>query len=80
MAEEAALYLVEEWGFSQAAATLTVNMAATFAISTVASRVFAPNIPQVQDNGVRQQVPPDTSTGIPVVYGDAYLGGKFCGI
>lgn len=78
MAEEVAAYLVEEWGFSQAAATLTVNMAATFAISTVASRVFAPNVPQIQDNGVRQQVPPDTTTGIPIVYGSAYLGGKFC--
>lgn len=54
------------------------QMAVIYAISTVASRIFAPNIPQVQDNGVRQQVPPDTSTGIPVVYGDAYLGGKFC--
>ena len=69
MAEEAAIYLVEEWGFSQAAATITVNMAATYAISTVASKVFAPNIPQTQDNGVRQQVPPDTTTGIPIVYG-----------
>ena len=77
MAEEVAAYLVEEWGFSQAAATLSVQMAATFAISTVASRVFAPNVPQIQDNGVRQQVPPDTTTGIPIVYGDAYLGAKF---
>ena len=78
MAEEVGLYLVEEWGFSEAAAALTVNMAATYAISTVASRIFAPNIPQIQDNGVRQQVPPDTTTGIPIVYGSAYLGGKFC--
>lgn len=54
------------------------QMAVIFAISTIASRIFAPSVPQVQDNGVRQQVPPDTTTGIPVVYGEAYLGGKFC--
>ena len=77
MAEEAALYLVEEWGFSEAAAALTVQMAATFAVSTVAARVFAPDVPQTKDNGVREQTPPDTTTGIPMVYGDAYLGGKF---
>lgn len=76
MAEAATAYLVEA-GFSQAAAALTVQMAATFAISTVATRVFAPDVPQTKDNGSRQQVPPDTTTGIPVVYGDAYLGGKF---
>lgn len=59
-------------------ALVAAQMAVVFAISTVASRIFAPNIPQIQDNGVRQQVPPDTTTGIPVVYGTAYLGGKFC--
>jgi hypothetical protein len=30
-----------------------------------------------QDNGVRQQVPPSNSNAIPIVYGDAYLGGTF---
>ena len=57
-------------------------MAATFATSVVASRVFGSN--QNQNNttptgneGARIQVPPDTTNPIPVVYGDAYLGGKF---
>jgi hypothetical protein len=29
------------------------------------------------DPGVRAQVPPDTTTPMPVVYGEAYLGGRF---
>ena len=53
------------------------QMAATFAISIVASRVFAPNVPQTQQNNIRQQVPPDPTAGIPLVYGDAYTGARF---
>ena len=60
-----------------AGAGLATQMAVMFAVSTVATRIFAPNVPQIQDNGVRQQVPPDTTTGIPIVYGSAFLGGKF---
>jgi hypothetical protein len=55
-----------------------MQMAVTFAVSIVASRLFAPNIPQSQQNNVRQQVPPDPTAGIPLVYGDAYTGGRFC--
>lgn len=29
------------------------------------------------DPGVRAQIPPDTTTPMPVVYGDAYIGGRF---
>jgi hypothetical protein len=54
------------------------QMAATFAVSVVASRIFAPNVPQAQQNNIRQQVPPDPTAGIPLVYGDAYTGARFC--
>lgn len=54
------------------------QMAATFAVSVVASRIFAPNVPQAQQNNIRVQVPPDPTAGIPLVYGDAYTGGRFC--
>lgn len=54
-------------------------VAINFAVSMLVSRVFSPNIgsPDSKDNGVRQQVPPSSTNGIPVVYGDAYLGGTF---
>lgn len=65
-------------GLGIISASTAYAMAITFGVSTLASRIFAPNVPQVQDNGVRQQVPPDTSTGVPIVYGEAFLGGKFC--
>ena len=55
-----------------------MQMAVTFAVSIVASRLFAPNVPQSQQNNIRQQVPPDPTAGIPLVYGDAYTGGRFC--
>jgi len=59
-------------------ATYAVAMAINFALSYVISQVLAPNLnPSQQDNGARIQVPPDTTTSIPIVYGDAYLGAKF---
>ena len=58
--------------------SLAYQMAATFAVSIVASRIFAPNVPQAQQNNIRQQVPPDPTAGIPLVYGDAYTGARFC--
>jgi len=61
-----------------ATAGIATQMAVTFAISVVASRIFAPNVPQAQQNNIRQQVPPDPTAGIPLVYGDAYTGGRFC--
>jgi hypothetical protein len=59
------------------AAAFAVN----FAVSSLLSRAFAPSIGgsagQAVDNGVRQQVPPSSTNSIPVVYGDAYMGGSF---
>lgn len=64
---------LEVIGFSTAMATFAVN----FAISYVVTRVFADNPEQQQDMGVRQQVPPSGVNAIPIVYGDAYMGGTF---
>jgi hypothetical protein len=56
-----------------AAATFAVN----FAVSYVITRVFGSKPPNSQDTGARQQVPPANNNSIPVVYGDAWLGGVF---
>ena len=61
------------WGMTAAA------FAINFAVSTLISRSFAPDASSTQaiDNGVRQQVPPATTNSIPIIYGDAYCGGRF---
>jgi hypothetical protein len=64
---------LEAIGFSTAVATFAVN----FALSYVVTRMFADNPEQQQDMGVRQQVPPSAVNAIPIVYGDAYMGGTF---
>lgn len=59
----------------QMAAAFAIN----FAVSNIMSRAFAPDMSadQAVDNGVRQQVPPSSTNSIPIVYGDAYMGGAF---
>jgi hypothetical protein len=64
---------LEVIGFSTAMATFAVN----FAISYVVTRAFADNPETQQDMGVRQQVPPSAVNAIPIVYGNAYMGGTF---
>ena len=56
-----------------AAAVFAIN----FAVSMVVTRIFGQEPPDQTDNGVRLQVPPSTVNAIPVVYGNAYLGGTF---
>lgn len=59
-----------------AIAAFAINMAVSF----VVSKVLMPsntNPGATADQGVRLQVPPDPTRAIPVVYGDAYIGGKF---
>ena len=63
--------------FLTGGASLAWQMAATFGVSMIVSRVFAAKPPQPVDNGVRIQVSPSTNNSIPVVYGDAYLGGTY---
>ena len=60
-----------------AAATTYATFAVSFALSQIVSRVFAENPSTQQDMGVRQQVPPSQVNAIPIVYGDAYMGGTF---
>jgi hypothetical protein len=59
----------------QMAAAFAIN----FAVSSIISRAFAPDSSanQAIDNGVRQQVPPSSTNSIPIIYGDAYSGGRF---
>jgi hypothetical protein len=59
--------------FAYAATVFAVN----FALSYVVTRLFAENPEGQQDMGVRQQVPPSAVNAIPIVYGNAYLGGTF---
>lgn len=56
-----------------AAAAFAIN----FAVSQIIVRSFADNPETQQDMGVRQQVPPSAVNAIPIVYGDAYMGGTF---
>jgi len=67
-------------GASAAFATAAATFAVNFAVSYVVSRIFAPNDPtanQPVDQGVRQQVAPNTTNSIPIVYGSAFMGGTF---
>jgi hypothetical protein len=59
--------------FAYAATVFAVN----FALSMIVTRVFGQDQQGPQDNGTRQQVPPASVNAIPIVYGDAYLGGTF---
>jgi hypothetical protein len=56
-----------------AAAVFAIN----FAVSYTVTRVFGAKPPRQQDNGVRQQIPPSADNSIPVVYGEAWMGGTF---
>ena len=63
-----------EVGFVAYAAAFAIN----YAISVQVNRAFGEKPPSAgQDAGTRQQIPPSTSNALPVVYGDAYLGGTF---
>lgn len=68
-----AQYLATATGMTLAYATFAVN----FAVSLIVTRIFADNPESQQDMGVRQQVPPSSVNAIPIVYGDAYMGGTF---
>lgn len=60
--------------------TLAIAFAVNMAVSFIISKVLTPSngaSGAAADAGVRIQVPPDTTRSIPIVYGDAYIGGKF---
>lgn len=55
-----------------------VAFVANFALSYIVTRTFGMNkAPSQTDPGSRQQIPPAANNAIPVVYGDAWLGGSF---
>ena len=59
---------------------IAVAAAINIAIAYVVSTILTPKNTRAgsaRDEGVRIQVPPDTTRSIPLVYGDAYIGGKF---
>ncbi len=64
-------------GVSAATAAALSTFAVNFALSTIVTRVFADNPERQQDMGVRQQVPPSAVNAVPIVYGNAYMGGTF---
>ena len=70
----AAASLVEAGIFTSITAA---TFAVSFALSQIVTRIFADNPETQQDMGVRQQVPPSAVNAIPIVYGDAYMGGTF---
>lgn len=62
------------------AAEVVSTVVAMIAMSYVVSSLTTPDGLRgttQTDPGVRAQIPPDTTTPLPVVYGDAYLGGRF---
>lgn len=64
-------------GVSAATAAAISTFAVNFALSTIVTRVFSDNPERQQDMGVRQQVPPSAVNAVPIVYGNAYMGGTF---
>jgi hypothetical protein len=64
-------------GVAASFALTAAAMAVNFAVSMIVSRVFGQDQQGPQDSGTRQQVPPSSVNAIPIVYGDAYLGGTF---
>lgn len=60
-------------GWEATAAAFVAN----YAISVQVNRMFGEKPPSQTDQGTRQQVPPNTANALPIVYGDAYLGGTF---
>lgn len=71
------------WVAANAVLATVVAFAINMVVSTVISKaLFSPNQPsdgglasQAPDPGNRQQIPPATDNKLPVVYGDAWVGG-----
>lgn len=73
----AALAATTAAGVAASFALTAAAMAVNFAVSIIVSRVFGQDQQGPQDSGTRQQVPPSSVNAIPIVYGNAYLGGTF---
>ena len=61
--------------------SIIVSFVTNYAISTVINTIFSDGggdkPPTPTEQGTRQQIPPSTANTIPIVYGNAYLGGTF---
>ena len=64
---------VSATSFAAYAAAFAIN----YAISVQVNRAFGEKPPSQTDQGTRQQIPPSTTNALPMVYGNAYLGGTF---
>jgi hypothetical protein len=64
-------------GVAASYALTAAAFAVNFAVSQIISRTFADNPESQQDMGVRQQIPPSGVNALPIVYGDAFMGGTF---
>lgn len=73
MVEAAVMAAYVGEGFAAYAAAFAVN----YAISVQVNRMFGEKPPSQTEQGSRQQIPPNTANSLPIVYGDAYLGGTF---
>jgi hypothetical protein len=62
-------------GIAKAAALGFLLKQVTNSINKENSRPETANNPTIPDQGVRLQVDPDTTHSIPIIYGDAHLGG-----
>ena len=69
--------IIAELTITNLLAQAAIRFAVSFAISMVVSRVFGADRPTQVDPGQRQQLPPSATNPLPVVYGDAWLGGTF---
>lgn len=64
-------------GVAASFALTAAAMAVNFVVSSIVTRMFAPEVDNSQTQNNREQLPPTTDNAIPIVYGDAYLGGTF---
>jgi hypothetical protein len=78
MAEALATYLVEEYAFNQAVATVVAYGTVIYASSVVSQKLNQQDFGALSSGtnpGSRAQVPPAGSNKLPIVYGSAYVGG-----
>ena len=73
----AAYYGITTAAVAASAGMVAAAFAINFAVSQIVTRLFSDAPSGSQDNGVRLQVPPSSANAIPIVYGNAYMGGTF---
>lgn len=69
--------LIMYGNMAYATAVFVTNVIVAAASSFVLTKIVGSLADKGQDSGVRQQIPPSSTNSIPVVYGEAWLGGAF---